>query len=62
MRQRIEWNDNPALFDVVCIALKDAGLNVFGMVESGSYGERGYLDIRMDDGRRLRLDISEVDA
>ena len=75
MKNPLNWNDRPDLFGLVVDALenavygKDAELRndiseisgIWASEEEGSYGEKGVVDINMKDGRKFRLELTEID-
>ncbi|MEI8032983.1 MAG: hypothetical protein WCH05_06540 [Chlorobiaceae bacterium] len=60
MKHPAEWNNEQNLFNDVYQALEGAGLDVNGTEEEGSYDEQGCIEIRAEDGRRFRLELTEI--
>ena len=70
MKVPAQWNDIPELLEFVTGALEnqfydeqDGPANMSGVRgtdECGSYGEEGFVEITMADGRRFRMDLHEI--
>lgn len=54
----IEWQDVPEVFEEVAMALEGGEMDVESRDEQGSYGEHGYIVIRVGS-KKYRLSISK---
>lgn len=54
-----EWQEEPELFEAVASALEEGDFQSMAYDEHGNYGEKGYIVIKTEDGRRFSLSLSE---
>ncbi len=60
MKVDIQWQDEEELFELVVNAIDDCGdLYCIARDEQGSYGERGYIQIK-HGGRVFQLELTEI--
>lgn len=61
MKQKVEWQDSPEVFEAVVDALYPSDeVQVVARDERNSYGDRGTIEIKTPDGRRFMLELHEL--
>jgi len=62
MKVKREWNEEEEVFYAITEALEDndEGIEFISRDETGSYGDRGTITVRID-GRKFQLDLYEID-